>query len=292
MFSTILVTGASGQLGRLVVQGLIERGARRIIATTRRPELLRDFSALGVEVRYADFDEAQSLPAAFTGAECLALISTDAIGDGQRVRQHGNAVDAAKAAGIGHVVYSSGLHATTSPLRGMVADHAATEAMLARSGMRHTLLRNSFYMEMATSILGRADGEGCVPYASGAGRIGYVARADCAKAVAAALLAPDGGDRVLDITGGESFDVPELVAFAGTVWGRTLRALPVGAEELAERLVAGGMPNPMARVLAMIDVGVEKGAMDTVSGDFFALTGERQARLEGFLRREAAAKAK
>ena len=286
MFSNpILVTGASGQLGRLAVQSLIEAGASRIIATTRTPDRLAHLADC-VEVRYADFDDPQTLVTAFAGAQSMALISTDAMGNGRRVSQHANAIAAAKAAGIAHVIYTSGLNATASPMPGMVADHAATETILAASGIRYTLLRNSFYMEMATSILGRADVEGRIAFASGSGRIGYVARQDCAEAVAAALLAADRGNRTLDITGGRSFDVPELVALAVKVQGRNLSALPVGPDALIAILVAGGTAEQMARVFALIDVGVGKGAMDTVARDFSDLTGRSQMSLEAFLREQ------
>ena len=149
---SIVVTGATGQLGRLVVQALVQRGvpAEQIIATGRRTEVLGDLADRGVVVRRADFNDQASLPEAFAGADKLLLISGSQAG--QRVRQHGNAINAAKAAGVGFLAYTSGVRATTSTLLAM-KDHRATEGLLAEAGVPHARLRNCWYLENYTGQL-------------------------------------------------------------------------------------------------------------------------------------------
>ena len=153
---TIAVSGASGKLGRMVLRELARLTDRPVLALSRTPE------PFGTTGRYADFDRPESLAGAFAGVTRLVLISTDALGgDGRRVRQHRDAIDAARAAGVRHIVYTSILHATTSPLSSMVADHAETERALTASGLGHTVLRNAFYDDLASGIIGRAvEGDG------------------------------------------------------------------------------------------------------------------------------------
>jgi NAD(P)H dehydrogenase (quinone) len=138
---SIVVTGATGQLGRLVVQALVQRGvpAEQIIATGRRTEVLGDLADRGVVVRRADFNDQASLPEAFAGADKLLLVSGSEAG--QRVRQHANAINAAKAAGVEFIAYTSGIRAGTSTMLA-VQDHRATEQLLAEAGVPHARLRN------------------------------------------------------------------------------------------------------------------------------------------------------
>jgi NAD(P)H dehydrogenase (quinone) len=149
---SIVVTGATGQLGRLVVQALVQRGvpANQIIATGRRTEVLGDLADRGVVVRRADFNDQASLPEAFADADKLLLVSGSEAG--QRVRQHANAINAAKAAGVGFIAYTSGVRATTSTLL-VMKDHRATEGLLAEAGVPHARLRNSWYLENYTGQL-------------------------------------------------------------------------------------------------------------------------------------------
>ncbi|MGV3577113.1 MAG: NAD(P)H-binding protein [Devosia sp.] len=269
----IAVSGASGKLGQLVVATLLERGVHDVVALSRSPERIAGDERL--KSRFADFDEPQSLEAALADVSRLVLISTDALGaDGWRVRQHRAAVAAAERAGVEHVVYTSMLHADVSPLKMMVADHWATEVALAESGLGHTVLRHAFYDDLAVGILARADEGGSFPHAAGAGRVAYVSRRQCALAAAVAVSEGFVGRRRFDITGPSALTMDELAEVAGRQRGRPYWAEAVSREELVARLVSGGMLKMQAQVMAMIDVGIEAGAMEPASGDFLKLTGE------------------
>lgn len=275
----IAVSGASGKLGQLVVATLLERGVRDVVALSRSPGRIAGDER--VERRFADFDEPQSLEPALAGVSRLVLISTDALGaDGRRVRQQRAAVEAAERAGVEHVVYTSMLHAETSPLKMMVADHWATEVALAESGLDHTVLRHAFYDDLARGILARADASGVFSHAAGAGRVAYVTRRQCALAAAVAVSDGFVGRRRFDITGPEALGMDELAELAGRQRGSAYRAEAVSREELVARLVSGGMPEMQAQVMAMIDVGIATGAMEPASGDFTALTGMQAPSLE------------
>ena len=275
----IAVSGASGKLGQLVVAMLLERGVRDVVALSRSPARIAGEER--VERRFADFDEPQSLEPALAGVSRLVLISTDALGgDGRRVRQHRAAIAAAERAGVEHVVYTSMLHAETSPLKMMVADHWATEVSLAESGLGSTVLRHAFYDDLAVGMLARADEEGVFPHAAGTGRVAYVSRRQCALAAAVAVSDGFVGRRRVDITGPVALGMDELAEFASRQRGRTYRAEAVSREELVARLLWGGMPEMQAQVMAMIDVGIAAGAMEPDSGDFTALTGKQAPPLE------------
>lgn len=265
------VTGASGKLGRLVVERLLALAAGPVVALSRTPERVGISHPL-LQVRRADFEETASLAAALEGVGRVLLISTDALGaDGRRVRQHRAAVEAASAAGVEHVVYTSIYKAGDTPLSLMAADHKATEAML--EGRSHTVLRNAFYDDLAHQVVARARADGVLFHAAGAGGVAYVSRADCAEAAAAALSDGFGGRRVLDVTGPAVVGMAELAAMAG------VQAVAVTPAELVERLTAAGMPEMMARVLAMIDGGIAAGAMAPASGDFERFVGRPARRL-------------
>lgn len=277
----IAVSGASGKLGQLVVATLLKRGVRDVVALSRSPERIAGDER--VERRFADFDEPQSLEAALADVSRLVLISTDALGaDGRRMRQHRAVIAAAERAGVGHVVYTSMLHAEASPLKIMVADHWATEVVLAESGLDHTVLRHAFYDDLAKGILARADTSGVFPHAAGAGRVAYVSRRQCALATAVAVSDGFVGRRRFDITGPAALGMDELAELASRQRGTAYRAEAVSREELVARLVSRSMPDmqAQAQVMAMIDVGIAAGAMEPASGDFTTLTGTQAQLLE------------
>ncbi len=185
----IFVTGASGQLGRLVVEALLERVApSRIVAGVRDPAKLADLAARGVEIRVADYEQPATLAAAFQGIDRLLLISSNAVG--QRLPQHANAIAAAQAAGVGLIAYTSILHADRSPL-GLAAEHQGTEALLKDSGVSFALLRNGWYLENYNGVIAPALEHGLVFGSAGEGRIAAAARADYAAAAAAVLTATE-----------------------------------------------------------------------------------------------------
>jgi NAD(P)H dehydrogenase (quinone) len=270
----ILISGASGQLGRRVIEILLEQKLGPIIATTRTPDKQAAFAEQGVDLRFADFDEISSLAAAFTGAKRILLISTNTFGiPGRRVMQHRNAIEAAKQVGAEHLVYTSFTKASNSQLAFLTADHTATESILEESGLGYTILRNSFYADKVNGALADAASNGCIISAAGRGRIAYITREGCALAAAAALSSAYQGKRVLNITGPNLIDAEELAALAGEVLGTKIVAVSVTNEEFRSCAIASGVPAPMAALLAKIERGVSQGAMEIQSDDFEHLTG-------------------
>jgi NAD(P)H dehydrogenase (quinone) len=255
---SIVVTGATGHLGRLVVEALLDRGVPggQIVATGRRTETLADLAERGVVVRRADFDDPASLREAFTGAERLLLVSGSE--PGRRIEQHGNAIEAAKAAGLRHIAYTSIVRADTSSLL-LAADHRGTEELLAASGVPHTLLRNAWYFENYTTRLPVYLEHGIVG-SVGTARISAAARADYAEA-AAAVLTGEGHEGAIYELGGASFTMAELAEVVSTATGRTVTYTDLPVEQYAQVLVAAGLPEPVAAVFADGDRGAAAGEL-------------------------------
>lgn len=255
----IVVTGASGQLGRLVVEELLSRvPAERIVAVVRQPAKVADLAARGVQVRVADYGQPHSLAAAFEGAEKLLLISSSEIG--QRVAQHRNVIEAARQAGVGLLAYTSLLHADRSPL-GLAAEHCATEELLRASGLPHVLLRNGWYTENYLASVAPALQHGALLGSAGEGRIASAARADYAAAAAAVLTGADQAGKVYELAGDDAYTLGELAAAIARLSGQSVvyRNLPQGEFEAALR--AAGLPEGLAALLADSDVGAAQGGL-------------------------------
>ena len=269
---TLLVTGASGHLGRLVVEALLDGGtpAADVVATARTPESISDLADRGVQVRRADYTDPASLDAAFVGVDRLLLVSGSEVG--QRVAQHANVIDAAKRAGVGFVAYTSITRADTSDLA-LAAEHRATEELLAASGLPHALLRNSWYLENYTGQLSTVLEHGAVLGAAGDGRVSAATRADYAAAAAAVLA---GGDH--------AFTLDEYAGAVARVTGREVAYRDLSVDEYTAALVAAGLPEGYAAVLADSDRGLSEGAMFTDSGDLSRLAGRPTTAVEDALR--------
>jgi len=259
---TIVVTGATGQLGRLVVESLLARGvpAEEIVATGRNVEKL---AGLGVTVRAASYDDPESLRAAFAGADTLLFVSGSEVG--KRLPQHRNVVDAAKAAGVGRVIYTSGPKADTSAMQ-LMADHRETEAMLLESGIPSTFLRNNWYVE--NYDLGSALEHGLFG-AAGDGKISAAPRADYAEAAAAAILTTN-PKQVYEL-GGEPFTLSELAAELSRQSGREVTYTNLPEQQYADFLTSVGVPEQMAKILADTDRAATEGALHTKPDDLATL---------------------
>lgn len=270
---SIVVTGATGHLGRLAVETLLRRGvpAERIVATGRRTGALADLADRGVVVRRADYDDEASLREAFAGAEKLLLVSGSEVG--QRARQHANAISAAKAAGVGLVAYTSIAKADTSTLI-LAEEHLATEQLLADSGVPHVLLRNGWYIENYTGQLAGYLQHG-IAGAARDGRVSAATRADYAEA-AATVLTEDGHAGAVHELGGEPFTMAELAQVVSAATGQTVTYSDLPVEQYTQVLVGAGLPEPIAAVYADGDRGVADGELLVEGNDLEKLIG-RQA---------------
>jgi NAD(P)H dehydrogenase (quinone) len=278
---TLLVTGASGQLGRRVVELLLEAGASTIVATTRTPDKLTDFANQGVIVRHADFNQPDSLPEAFAGIDRLLLISTDSLEKpGLRVKQHQAAIQAAEAAGVSHVVYTSVVNPGPESV---IPDHYETEQALAASKLDWTVLRNNLYADLLPGKIGQAIEMGQLFSAAGNGRIAYISREDCAQAAAAALLSSFNGRRTLNITGPEALSAADLATLASKIANKSVTYVPLTKEELIKNMVAADVPQPVAQFLAALDAATARGQFDALSDDFAELTGHQPTAVADFL---------
>lgn len=238
----ILITGASGPFGSGVARGLIAKGVKPsdLILVSRDPSKLQEFTALGAQARAGDFDDYASLVQTFAGADRMLMISTNRVG--QREPQHRNAVNAAKAAGVRHVIYTSFV-GRPDCVSMAVADHRFTEKLLAESGLEWTFLRNSQYQEaMRDAGAPAAIRSGQWLSASGDGRIALVTRDDCVAA-AAAVLASDGHERKMyEITGPDLLTYRELAAMVAEITGHAISYREVGAEGMYALFDALGIP--------------------------------------------------
>jgi NAD(P)H dehydrogenase (quinone) len=281
---TVLVTGASGHLGRRVIELLLDSNAGHVIATTRTPDKLADLAARGVEVRPADFDNPASLAAAFAGADRLLLISTDTIdGADRRIVQHRNAIKAAEQAGVKHVLYTSFTRTEPGNPAAVAPDHYATEQTLAASSLDWTVLRNNVYTDMFLMSLPRAVATGQLVAATGSGGAGYVTREDCARAAAAALAAPTSGRATLDITGPAVVTYAELAQILSTITERPVTYVPVEPDAIVAGMVGAGLPESVARLLVSFDNAVAQDTLAVASSAVADLTGQAPQSVADFL---------
>ncbi|MET3601070.1 SDR family oxidoreductase [Martelella mangrovi] len=289
--TTVLVTGASGKLGRKTLDFLLASGkpADRIIATTRTVEKLADYAAKGVTVRKADFNDPDTLAAAFAGAERIAIISTDAIDPGSdRTEQHGNAVAAAARAGARHLVYTSLPDPENSKIS-FAPDHLGSEKAVIASGLAHTILRNSWYQENLLMSLPDAFAKGVWSSAAGTGKQAFIGHDDCARAVAAALLSDSDESRILTLTDGESRTVDEIASLASEVTGKPLKVEHIEIETLRTGLGSAGLPSFVVDLMVSTDANVRAGGFDIVNDDFEQLTGRKPRSLRAFFEENKAA---
>ncbi|MGG6137329.1 SDR family oxidoreductase [Pantoea allii] len=255
----IAVTGATGQLGRLVIEALRKKiAADHIVATVRSPAKAGDLAALGVVVREADYNKPETLAAAFKGVDKVLLISGSEVG--QREAQHRAVIDAAKGAGVKFIAYTSLLHTDTSPLS-LGIEHRATEAMLAASGVPYALLRNGWYTENYAASIAPALAHHVFLGAAGEGRISSAARQDYAEAAAEVMVRDDQAGKVYELAGDNSYTLAEFAAEIAAQSGEKVDYVNLPQAEFAAALKAAGLPAPLADLLADSDVGVAQGGL-------------------------------
>ncbi|WP_215786606.1 SDR family oxidoreductase [Pantoea dispersa] len=255
----IAITGATGQLGRLVINALLKKvPASEIIAVVRSPEKAQDLQALGVALRTADYNQPQTLHSAFAGVQKVLLISSSEVG--QREAQHRAVIDAAKAAGVSFIAYTSLLHADISPL-GLGVEHRATEALLQASGIPYALLRNGWYSENYAASIAPALAHHAFIGAAGNGRIASAAREDYAVAAAEVISRDDQAGKVYELAGDDSYTLAEFSAEIARQSGEQVEYVNLPPAEFSAALIGAGLPAPLAELLADSDAGAARGAL-------------------------------
>jgi NAD(P)H dehydrogenase (quinone) len=264
---TIGVTAATGHLGRLVVEKLKDKTGGAIIALVRSPAKA---SGLGITVREADYTKPATLKPALAGVDTLLLISGSDVG--HRAAQHHNVIEAAKAAGVKRIVYTSLLHADVSSIS-LAAEHRETEAELKASGVPHTILRNGWYIENHTGAIGGALAGGAVIGSAGNGKFSSAARADFAEAAAAALVGKDHDGKTYELAGDEAYTLSDFAAELSRQTGKTIPYKNLPAAEYAAALAGFGLPEPIAKAIASWDVDASSGALFDGSRQLSTLIG-------------------
>jgi NAD(P)H dehydrogenase (quinone) len=265
---TIAVTGSTGQLGRLAISALRRRApGAGVIALARNPAAATD---LGVPVRAADYGRPGTLPAALAGVDVMVLISSSDITD--RLGQHRAVIAAARAAGVGRILYTSLLRADTSGML-LAADHLGTEEAIRASGLPATILRNGWYTENQTGALAGALAAGALIGSSGAGRFSTASRADYAEAIAVTALDAAHAGKVHELAGDDSHSMADLAAELSRLTGRTIPYNDLPPEVYAGILTGFGLPEGFARVLADADVQAARGALQDDSRTLSRLIG-------------------
>lgn len=252
----IAITGAAGQLGRLIIERLRTKvPASDIVALVRTPSRATD---LGVEVREADYTRSDTLDKALAGVETLMMISGSEVG--QRVAQHRNVIEAAKKAGVKRVVYTSVLHAERSTLS-LAPEHVETEALLKASGLSITLLRNGWYTENYTASVGAAVANGAFIGSAGQGKIASAARADFADAAVMVLTSVGHEGKTYELAGDSAYTLAELAAEISRQTGKDIPYKDLPPADYTAALTAAGLPAPWPEALASFDVEAAKGAL-------------------------------
>ncbi|WP_448256123.1 SDR family oxidoreductase [Microbacterium aurum] len=269
--SLIAVTGATGHLGGLVIERLLEsRPAASLVAAVRDRKKAERLAAKGVQVRVARYQDRAGLESALTGVGTLLLVSGSEVG--QRVPQHVNVIDAARTVGVGRVVYTSAPKATTSELV-VAAEHKATEEYLTASGLDYTILRNGWYTENYLPQFATARQTGTIIAAVGDGRVASASRTDYADAAAAVLTGEGHSRTVYELSGDHAWDYNELAATIGQIIDRPVRYQRVDGPTLVTILTSAGMPEEVAQSIAALDANIADGLLAGTTGELSTILG-------------------
>jgi len=264
------VTGATGKLGRLVLDELLlKANPRDIVALARDPSALADYAMKGIEVRAADYDDPDSLKAALSGVDRVLLISGNAVG--QRERQHGAVIDAATRAGVSYLAYTSVLNAQASKLM-LAPEHVATEKLLEKSSLNYDVLRMPWYSENYVGALGPAIEHGAIYGATGDGKLATASRADLAAAAVGALINSPGG-RTYELAGNHPWTMQEFADEVSRQSGKPVKYVNQSECEYRATLEGAGLPPPVATLLASTSYLAGHGELYSGSTDLRDLAG-------------------
>jgi NAD(P)H dehydrogenase (quinone) len=287
-----LVTGASGQLGRAVINHLLTTykvPASKIIAATRDTSKISDLAKNGVVVRSADFSREAGLAEAFKGAKRALIISTASMEPGVRQAEHLNAVRAAEKAGVAHVIYTSMPTPETSAIL-FAPDHLNTEKAIAAASFKGwTILRNNWYFENLFFTIPNAAKTGSLYTAAAQGKIPYIARDDLARAAAAVLASERSGKETFTLTGTKAYTTEEVVKLINAASGKSIAVVNVPVEGLVQGMIGAGLPEGVARMFASFDDNTARGGLAVITGDYKALTGADPQPLEPWIKANAGA---
>ncbi|MET7791849.1 SDR family oxidoreductase [Streptomyces sp900116325] len=268
---TLAIIGATGKLGALTIDALLERGvpAGGVLALGRNTGRLAELAAQGVRTAVIDLDDIDATAKALTGADKLLLIS---FGPGDQVAQHPRAIDAARLAGVPHLIYTSALEAPTTILE-LAAGHKATEELIAASGIPATFLRHGWYTENHLPDFAGARERGVISNSIGSGRIATASRKDFAEAAAVVLSTPGHEGKAYELSGDTAWSFEEFAQIAQEVVGTPVRYQPLTGDQEREQLLAAGLDEGTATFLVTLNANLRDGAMAPTPGDLSRLIG-------------------
>lgn len=280
-----LITGATGQLGRLVVKHLLDQlPANDIAVSVRTPSKADDLAAKGIDVRHGDFNDLALMTAAFKDVETALIISAED-DNATRIKQHRTAVDATKAAGVKHVVYTSIIDPRADADFTYSAIHLDTENYIKQSGLKHTLLRNSFYADILLAGVPHALETGDYGAPAGDAKITYIPRNDLAEAAAVVLANPaDHINKTYDLTGTKGVTHTEIAGYIADATGKPINFVDLPAEIHTGILGSLGLPDHLIKALSGLYVGAKKGDYETISVDFETVVGRKPQSVEAFIK--------
>ncbi|WPU66812.1 SDR family oxidoreductase [Peredibacter starrii] len=275
---TIMVTGASGHLGQLVLDELLSKYKGKVIAGSRHVEKLQKFKNQGAEVRKVDFNQPEELEQSFENVDKLFIISTDSLAvPGERLRQHLAAVKAAKAAGVKHIVYTS----LNNPDKVKIffgPDHKGSEDAILASGLEYTILRNNWYMQNLDAGLKHALESGSLVTSTGAGKVGFISREDCAAVAVAALMNGDFQHSILDVTNEETVSYPEIAQML------KIKFIDVSKAEIEKAYAGMGLPPFVVDLFATYEESVKEQQLNIKNNIVRELTGKAPTTLQDYLK--------
>ncbi len=274
----IAITGATGQLGNLVIEQLLQlTAAQNIVALVRNIDKAEHFKAQGIELREFDYDRPETLVPALSGVDKLLLISANEIG--RRTPQHQAVIDAAKVASVPYLAYTSLLRANTSPL-GLAQEHRETEKLIQDSGLRYTFLRNNWYSENYLAGVAHTIEIGTLFGAAQDGRISSASRIDYAEAAARVLTSTVHDNQTYELAGSQSFSLSELATLIGQAASKTINYQNLSAEEYTQGLIQASLPAGLVEVIVDADIQTIQGAMYSDSQDLEQLIGRKTTNIQ------------
>lgn len=274
----IAITGATGQLGSIVIEKLLlQTEANNIVALVRNPANATHLTAQNIEVREFDYDRPETLVPALSGIDKLLLISANEVG--RRTPQHKAVIDAAKVVGVPYLAYTSLLHADTSPL-GLAQEHRETEKLIQDSGLRYTFLRNNWYSENYLAGVAHTIEIGTLFGAAQDGHISSASRIDYAEAAARVLTSTVHDNQTYELAGSQSFSLSELATLIGQAASKTINYQNLSAEEYTQGLIQASLPAGLVEVIVDADIQTIQGAMYSDSQDLEQLIGRKTTNIQ------------